>query len=90
MEIKSKIQVYIEKHIKSIHIEKRDNKFYCKLIDKEGRTFEFSRDVIDIERYFNNTHNVLCENTYIKNNMLMKCFEKLCIGFYENYRHLYL
>lgn len=86
METKSEMQMYIDKYIESIVVQRHGNKFYGTLTDKEGRTFEFSKDVIDIERYFDNTHKALCENNDIKKNMLMNCFKKLFIGTYKSRR----
>jgi hypothetical protein len=86
MKIKSEMHIYMDKYIKSIVVERHGNKFYGTLTDKEGRTFEFSKDAIDIERFFDNTHKTLCENTDIKKNMLVNCFQKLFIGTYESRR----
>ena len=86
METKSETQKYIRENIKSITVERRENKFYGTLTDKEERTFEFSKDVTDIESFFDSTHKTLCENTDIKKNMLLNCFKKLFIGIYESRR----
>ncbi len=81
----------IDKHIKSIHTERRGDKFYGTLTDKEGRTFEFSKDVVDIEKHFSNTHGSLHEDADIRATMLMNCFKRVFIGLYESnvlpYRH---
>ena len=82
-EPKSEIQSYIDKHIKFIYIEKCEDKFHGILTDKDGITFEFSKDVIDIEKRFDNTHKTLCENADIRKNMLMNCFKRLFIINYE-------
>ena len=61
METKSEMQKYIDEHIKSIFVERHGNKFYGTLTDKEGRTFKYSKYVLDIERQFSNTHRTLHE-----------------------------
>lgn len=86
MGTKSEMQMYIDKYIKSIVVKRHGNKFYGTLTDKEGRTFEFSKDVFDIESFFDNTHKTLCKNTDIKENMLMNCFQTLFIGIYKSRR----
>lgn len=86
METKSQMQKYIDEHIKSIAVERRENKFYLRLTDKEGRTFEFSKYVLDIERQFSNTHRTLHDDADIKEKMLMKYFERLCVGVYADRR----
>lgn len=86
MGTKSEMQMYIDKYIKSIVVERHGNKFYGTLTDKEGRTFEFSKDVFDIESYFDNTQKTLCENTDTKINMLMNCFQTLFIETYKSRR----
>jgi len=82
-ENKSEMQLYIDKHIKFMYIEKCEDKFHGILTDKDGITFEFSQDIIDIEKRFDNTHKILCENADIRKNMLMNCFKKLFIINYE-------
>ena len=77
METKSEVQKYIDEHIKSITVERRRDKFYGTLTDNEGRTFEFRKYVIDIEKIFSNTHRTLHEDADIKEKMLMKYFERL-------------
>lgn len=86
MGTKSETQKYINAHIKSIVVQRNGDKFYGTLTDKEGRTFEFSKDVTDIERFFDNTRKTLYENTDIRKNMLLKCFQNLFIGTYESRR----
>ena len=89
MEAKSEMQKYIDEHIKSITVERRGDKFYGTLTDKEGRTFELSKDVIDIERQFSNTHRTLHElheDADIKKRMLMKYFERLFVCVYARRR----
>lgn len=86
METKSEMQMYIDEHIKSIAVERRGNKFYGTLTDKEGRTFEFSKDAIDIERQFSNTHRTLHEDANLKETMLLKYFQRLFIGTYRSRR----
>ena len=82
METKSEMQKYIDEHIKSIIVERHGNKFYGTLTDKEGRTFEFSKYVTDIERHFYNTHRTLHEDTDIKEAMLLKYFQRWFVGVY--------
>ena len=86
METKSEMQLYIDEHIKSIHVEKRGNKFYGTLTDKEGRTFEFSKDVIYIEKQFSNTHRTLHKDTDIAETMLLKYFQRLFVVVYAGRR----
>lgn len=80
METKSEMQKYIDEHIKSIAVERHGNKFCGTLTDKEGRTFEYSKYVLDIERQFSNTHRTLHEDTDIKEAMLLKYFQRLFVG----------
>lgn len=86
METKSEMQKYIDEHIKSIVVERHSNKFYGTLTDKEGRTFEFSKDVIDVQRQFYNTHRTPHEDASIKKQMLMKYFQRLFVGVYASRR----
>lgn len=86
MKTKSEMQKYIDEHIKSIVIERHGDKFYGTLTDKEGRTFEFSKYVIDIEKQFSNTHRTLHEDADIKEKMLMKYFERLFVCVYASRR----
>lgn len=86
METKSETQKYIDEHIKSIAVERHGNKFYGTLTDKEGRTFEFSKYVIDIERLFPNTHRTLHEDADLKEAMLLKYFQRLFVGTYASRR----
>lgn len=86
MEAKSEMQKYIDEHIKSITVERRGDKFYGTLTDKEGRTFELSKDVIDIERQFSNTHRELHKDANLKGVMLLKCFQRLFVGVYASRR----
>ena len=88
METKSEMQLYIDEHIKSIHVEKRGNKFYGTLTDKEGRTFEFSKDVIYIEKQFSNIHITLHKDTDIVETMLLKHFQRLFVAVYADRRQL--
>lgn len=81
MKIKTEMQKYISENIKKILIERRGNKFYGTLIDKEGRTFEFSKDVVEIETFFDNTHKAVYGGN-IKETMLLKCFETMFIKSY--------
>jgi len=86
MEAKSEMQKYIDEHIKSIAVERHGNKFYGTLTDKEGRTFEFSKHVIDIERQFSNTHRTLHEDADLYEAMLLKSFQRLFVGVYAGRR----
>ena len=86
METKSEMQMYIDEHIKSIAVERRGNKFDGTLTDKEGRTFEFSKDAIDIERQFSNTYRTLHEDANLKETMLLKYFQWLFIETYRSRR----
>lgn len=86
METKSEMQKYIDEYIKSIAVGRHGDKFYGTLTDKEGRTFEFSKDVIDIEREFSNTHRTLHEDADIEEAMRLKYFQKLFIGIYKSRR----
>lgn len=88
MEAKSEMQKYIDEHIKYITVERRGDKFYGTLTDKEGRTFELSKDVIDIERLFSNTHRELHKDANLKGVMLLKCFQRLFVGVYAGRRQL--
>ena len=82
METKPEIQKYIDKHIESIVVRRHGDKFYGTLTDKEGRTFEFSKYVLDIERQFSNTHRTLHEDTDIKEAMLLKYFQRWFVCMY--------
>lgn len=84
IERKQSINYIIDKYIKSIYIERCGDKFYGILRDKNGATFEFSKDVIDIEKHFNNTHRSLYEDADIRKTMLMNCFKRIFIGLYES------
>ena len=86
METKSAMQKYIDEHINSITVERRVNKFYGTLTDKEGRTFEFSKYVIDIERQYSNTHKTLHKNSNITEQMLLNFFKRLFVGVYADRR----
>ena len=86
MEAKSEMQKYIDEYIKSIVVERHRDKFYGTLTDREGRTFEFSKYVTDIEMQFSNTHRTLHEDTDIKEAMLMKYFERLFVCVYARRR----
>lgn len=86
MKTKSEMQKFIDEHIKSIVIERHGDKFYGTLTDKEGRTFEFSKYVIDIGKQFYNAHRTLHEDADIKEEMLMKYFERLFVGVYASRR----
>ena len=86
MEAKSEMQKYIDEYIKSIVVERHRDKFYGTLTDKEGRTFEFSKYVTDIEMQFSNTHRTLHEDTDIKEAMLLKYFQRLFVGVYADRR----
>lgn|SRR5574344_1751984 len=86
MVIKSEMQKYIDENIKSFVVERRGDKFYGTLTDKEGRTFEFSKYVIDIERQFSNTHRTLHKDADLKELMLLKYFQRLFIGTYKSRR----
>lgn len=86
METKSEMQKYIDEHIKSIAVERRGDKFYGTLTDKEGRIFEFSKYVIDIERQFSNAHRTLHKDADLKELMLLKYFQRLFIGTYKSRR----
>lgn len=88
METKSETQKYIDEYIKSIVVQRHGDKFYGTLTDKEGRTFEFSKYVLDIGRQFSNTHRTLHENTEIKEAMLLKYFQRLFVGVYARRRQL--
>lgn len=89
METKSEMQKYIDEHIKSIFVERHGNKFYGTLTDKEGRTFEFSKYVLDIERLFSNTHRTTSyEDADLKEAMLLKYFQRLFVGVYAGRRQL--
>ena len=88
MGTKSETQKYIDEYIKSIAVERRGDKFYGTLTDKEGRTFEFSKDVIDIEKHFSNTHRTLHEDANIKEIMLLKHFQRLFVVVYAGRRQL--
>ena len=57
-------------------------------MDKEGRTFEFSKDVIEIERQFSNTHKMLYKDAEFREKILLKYFQKLFVGMYVNKRQL--
>lgn len=81
METKSKM-ADIYKHINAIVVQRRENKFYGTLTDKEGRTFEFSKYVIDIERQFSNTHRALHEDANLYDAMILKYFQLLFVGTY--------
>lgn len=85
METKSEMQKYIDEHIKSIVVERHKDKFYGTLTDKEGINFEFSKDVIDIERQFY-THRTLHEDADIKEAMLLKYFQRFFVGVYARKR----
>jgi uncharacterized protein YfbU (UPF0304 family) len=82
METKSEMQKYIDEHIKSIAVERREDKFYGTLTDKEERTFEFSKDIIDVEKQFSNTHKTLHKDVNLKELMLLKYFKRLLIVMY--------
>lgn len=86
METKSEMQKYIDEHIKSIAVERHGNKFYVTLTDKEGRTFEFSKYILDIERQFSNTHRTLHKEADIADAMLLKYFQRLFVGVYASRR----
>lgn len=86
--MKTKLQKYIDKHIKSMTIERHGDKFYGTLTDVEGRTFEFSEEALEIERHFNNTPGTLHKNADIREAMLMKHFQILFVGIYANNREL--
>ena len=86
MEAKSEMQKYIDEHIKSIVVQRHEDKFYGTLTDKEGRTFEFSKYVIDIARQFSNVHRTLHEDADIKEAMLLKYFQRLFVGVYASRR----
>ena len=86
MATKSEMQLYIDEHIKSIHVEKRGNKFYGTLTDKEGRPFEFSKRVIDIEKHFSNRDRTLHKDADLKEAMLLKSFQRLFVGTYAGRR----
>lgn len=88
METKSEMQKYIDEHIKSITVERQGNKFYGTLTDKEGRTYEFSKYVIDVDRQFSNTHRTLHEDADIKEAMLLKYFQRLFVIMYARRRQL--
>lgn len=88
METKSETQKYIDEHIKSIAVERRGNKFYGTLTDKEGGIFKFSKYVIDIERQFFNTHRTLHKDADIEEAMLLKHFQRLLVGVYAGRRQL--
>lgn len=84
MKTKTIMQKYIEEHINSISIKKKGGKFYGTLTDKEGRTFERSKDVSDIERLFYAHHNVVPKDNNILQSMLMKDFEIYFVGVYRS------
>lgn len=84
----SKMQRYIDEYIKSIAVWKSGDKFYGTLTDKEGRTFEFSKEVGDIEKHLNNTHKAFLKEADIKDTMLQKCFQKLFVCIYASRRAL--
>ena len=86
MKQKSEIQKYIDENIKSIVVERHGYKFYGTLTDKEGRTFEFSKYVLDIERQFSNTHRTLYENAEIEETMLLKYFQRSFVCVYASRR----
>lgn len=87
MQMKTEMQMYIDKYIKSIVVERHGNKFHGTLIDKEGRTFEFSKDVVDIETFFDNTHKAVYGGN-IKETMLLQCFKTMFIKSYAiNIKH---
>lgn len=84
VERKQSVNYIIDKYIKSIYIERRGDKFYGTLTDKNGATFEFSKDVTDIEKHFNDTHKSLYKDADIRATMLMNCFKRVFIGLYES------
>lgn len=86
MESKSEMQKYIDEHIKSIVVERHGNRFYGTLTDKEGRTFEFSKYVIDIEKFYFDTHRTLRDDVNMNEAMLLKCFQRLFVGTYASRR----
>jgi hypothetical protein len=86
METKSEMQKYIDEHIQSIVVERHGDKFYGTLTDREGRTFEFSKYVIDIGRQFSNTHRTLHEDADIKETMLLNYFQRLFVEIYRSRR----
>ena len=88
METKSEMQKYTDEHIKSIVVERHGEKFYGTLTDKEGRIFEYSKYVLDIERQFSNTHRTLHEDSDIEEAMLLKYFQRLFVGVYAVRRAL--
>ena len=88
MEKKSESQKYIDENIKSIVVERHGNKFYGTLTDKEGRTFEFSKDVIDVEKQFSYTYKTLHEDADIKEAMLLNYFQKWFVYVYASKRAL--
>lgn len=88
MVTKSEIQKYIDEHIKSIVVERHGNKFYGTLTDKEGRTFEFSKYVLDVQRQFSNTHSTVHNNADIKEAMLLKYFQRLFVRMYASRQQL--
>jgi uncharacterized protein YfbU (UPF0304 family) len=85
MGTKSEIQKYMDENIKSIAVERHGNKFYGTLTDKDGRTFEFNKYVIDIERQFSNTHRT-AHGANITEMMLLKYFQRLFVGVYASRR----
>lgn len=87
METKSEIQKYIDENIKSIVVERHGNRFYGTLTDKEGRTFKFSKYVIDIEmQFYYNTHRTVHESADIDEAMLLKYFQRLFVDVYAERR----
>lgn len=86
METKSEMQKFIDEHIKSIVVKRHEDKFYGTLTDKEGKTFEFSKDAIDIERQFSNTHRTLQKDADIKDAMLLNYFQRMFVGVYASRR----
>jgi len=86
METKSIMQKYIDEHIKSMTIERRGDKFYGTLTDKEGRTFERSKEVSDCERLFYAHHRMIPEDDGILQSMLIKEFEIFFVGVYMSKR----
>lgn len=87
MKTKSERQKYIDEHIKSIVVERHGNRLYGTLTDKEGRTFEFSKCVIDIEmKFYYDTHRTVHENADVTEKMLMKYFERLFVDAYASRR----
>lgn len=88
METETIIQKFISQHIKSMTIEKRGEKFYGTLTDKEGRTFEYNKEISDIRRQFFASHVEIPADEDILRTMIMKQFQIIFVGVYQSKKAL--